>query len=119
MIEGLIKEDGSPATAVSENSSKPILKLNVFDDENAEDDGNRSDDDNNENAGGSQHQDQEHDDDAEEIIQGLSNFSFDPQVEDEYTSKGPIFRWQRLTYFTGFVTSLCQGIVNSESVLGL
>jgi len=37
---------------------------------------------------------EEEDTEEDEIIQGLSNFTLDPQVEDEYTSKGPIFRWQ-------------------------
>ena len=92
MHDGIIKDDDTAAPAAAEGITKQIMKLNIFDDE--DDDGNRSDDDNNEKevVAGVESK-KEEDTEEDEIIQGLSNFTLDPQVEDEYTSKGPIFRW--------------------------
>jgi hypothetical protein len=90
MLEGIIKEDEKAVPAAAEGITKQIMKLNIFDDD---DDGNHSDDDNNEKADDAGVESKEKENTEEDqIIQGLSNFTLDPQVEDEYTSKGPIFR---------------------------
>ena len=99
MIEGKIKEEEVVvASSAADNLSKQVMKLSVLDDE---DDDDKSDDDNNDTddvvkpSAVAAADDEDTDDD--EIIQGLSNFSLDPeadrQAEEEYTSKGPVFRW--------------------------
>ena len=87
MPDGIIKDD-VPASA-ADSLSQQVMKLNIFDDDD-DDDANRSDDEN-EVEGPTKAA--EEDDEEDEIIQGLSHFSLDPQSEhreDEYTSKGPI-----------------------------
>jgi len=88
MLDGKIKEEEEVASSATNSLSKQVMKLNVFDD----DDADKSDDDNDVED----QPDVEDDDEEDEIIQGLSNFSLDPEAqppaEDEYTSKGPVFR---------------------------
>ena len=90
MPDGIIKDD-VPASA-ADGLSQQVMKLNIFDDDDVEDDDtNRSDDEN--EVEGQTKTAEEDDEEEDEIIQGLSNFSLDPQSEhreDEYTSKGPI-----------------------------
>jgi len=94
MLDGKIKEEEEVASSATNSLSKQVMKLNVFDD----DDADKSDDDNDVED----QPDVEDDDEEDEIIQGLSNFSLDPEAqppaEDEYTSKGPVFRRQEVSH---------------------